>query len=166
MMSKLPIGSFNEQLYVDARLYFAIKHPLDWRRLQIPVSSPEYRADTIRWHVSDPEQQGRVAGEMLIRSTPTNAKIALTDMLSTFLADKPELQTGQVEKQELPVGNALKLLGHDKNRGRLTLAIKGQGRDFIISLDFPSNRFEELLPIFQDVVKSFAEVTPPASKAE
>lgn len=166
LMSKLPIGSFNEQLYVDARLYFAIKHPLDWERLQIPVSSPEYRPDTVRWRVNDLQHQDRGAGEMLIRSMPSNDKINLQDLLSAYLASQPELQKGQVEKLTLPSGTALKLLGHDDKHGCLTLALKGQKRDFIISLNYPSSRFDELLPTFQDIVKSFAEVIKPATETE
>lgn len=58
----------SEQLYIDARLDFAIKHPLDWQRLQIPVSSPQYRADTVRWQIKDLQSKNRGGGEMLIRS--------------------------------------------------------------------------------------------------
>lgn len=158
MMDKLPGQQINEQLYIDARLGFAIKHPLDWQRLQTPVSSPKYRADTVRWLVKD-LQQGRGSGEMLIRSHAANPELTLPDLLSCYLTEEPELSSGQVEELTLPSGPALKLLGHDDKQGRLTVAMKGKSRDFIISLDYPSSRFDELLPIFLDVVNSFTEVS-------
>lgn len=157
--------NFSEQLYIDARLDFAIQHPLDWKRLRIPVSSPQYRADTVRWRIND-VQQNRDAGEMIIRSLPSNGNKNLPDLLSAYLAAEPELKTGKVEEITLPSGPALKLLGHDDNLGRLTIVIKGQVHDFIISLASPSNRFEELLPIFQDVISSFVEVVRPTDQPE
>jgi len=164
MLGKMPGQQINEQLYVDARLGFAIKHPLDWQRLQIPVSSPEYRADTVSWQVNDLQTQNRGSGTMLIRSCPANPKAQLPDLLSSYLADQPELRAGKVEELALPSGPALKLLGHDKKQGRLTIALKGKNRDFIISLNYPSSRFDELLPVFQDIVNSFAEVAPTTGK--
>jgi hypothetical protein len=166
MMSGGPTNSFSEQLYIDARLEFAIKHPLDWERLQIPVSSPEYRTDTVRWQVKDPEGQDRGIGEMLIRSLPADPKRQLPDLLSSYLADLPELKAGQTEEIEMAVGPALKLLGHDEKQGRLTIATKGQQHDYIISLEYPSSRFDELLPIFQDIVNSFTEVLRPVDQAK
>jgi hypothetical protein len=63
-----------------------------------------------------------------------------------------------------PAGQALKMLGHDADRGRLTIALKGQQRDFIIALNFPSDRFDELLPIFDEIVASFVEIANPHTK--
>jgi hypothetical protein len=163
-MLKKNLGpNINEQLYIDARLDFAIKHPLDWQLKQVPVSSPQYRADTIRWQVKDLKQQNRGSGEMLIRSRLSNPKFDLQDLLSLYLSTEPELKSSQTEDFEHPSGPALKLLGHDDNQGRLTIALKGQKRDFIISLDCSSSRFEELLPVFQDIVSSFVEVVKPAT---
>lgn len=163
LLSKQSPQNFNEQLYIDARLGFAVKHPLDWQRLQIPVSSPQYRADTVRWRIKDPEQKNHDAGEMLIRSRPADPRVSLPDLLSSYLSSKPELKTSQVESFNHPSGPALKLLGHDDKLGRLAIALKGQKRDFIISLEFPSDHFEELLPIFQDIINTFVEVVKPAT---
>lgn len=159
MMGKLPSQEINEQLYIDARLGFAIKHPLEWHRLQIPVSSPQYRSDTVRWQVNDLQQHDRGSGEMLIRSLVTDPQMKLPDLLRNYLAEQPELQASQVEEVTLPSGPALKQLGRDGKQGRLTFALKGKDRDFIISLVYPSSRFDELLPVFQDIVNSFTEVT-------
>lgn len=161
MMDKLPAKNISEQLYIDARLHFAIKHPLRWKRLQIPVSSTEYRKDTIRWQI---QGDNRSDGEMLIRSLSASPDKDLPDLLSSYLAETPELQTSEVVPVELAAGNGLKLLGQDDQQGRLTLVIKGQARDFIISLVSPSDRFAELLPIFQDIVNSFVEVAKPATE--
>lgn len=100
---------------------------------------------------------------MLIRSLPADDNKNLPDLLSSYLAAEPELIVGKVEEITLPSGPALKLLGHDDSLGRLTIVLKGQNHDFIISLVSPSSRFDELLPIFQDVVSSFVEVVRPAA---
>lgn len=164
MTDKQESQDISEQLYIDSRLNFAIKHPLAWQRLQIPVSSTQYRADTVRWQVSDLPQKNHDAGEVLIRSLPANPKLGLQELLSSFMATQAELKTSQVEEISLASGPALKLLGHDNNHGFLTIVLKGQGRDFIISLKSPSSGFEELLPVFQDIASSFTEVVRPSER--
>ena len=92
---------------------------------------------------------------------PGDKEADLVDLLSSFLSSQPELQTGRTEPMNHPAGSALKLLGHDTVRGRLTIALKGQQNDFIISLEYPSAKFDELLPIFQEIVDSFTEIIRP-----
>ena len=161
LFSKQSSSNFKEQLYIDARLNFAIKHPLDWQHLAVPVSLPEYRADTVTWAVKDPMQENASVGTFLIRSTLVDGQKTLPDLLSDFLSTMPELKSSQVENTEYPAGKALKLLGHDTDRGRLMIALKGQQRDFIISLDFSSDRFDKILPIFEEIVASFVEIVRP-----
>ncbi len=165
-MAKQLTNEYNEQLYVDARLGFAIKHPLDWQRQQVPVSEPNYRADTVLWQIKELEQQTSGSGAMLIRSQPSAQQNQPADLLTDFLSDQPELKSGQAEPFTHPAGEGLRLLGNDDQRGRLTIAIKGSWRDFIISLDYPVNRFDELLYIFEDIVASFVEIDPAAAKAQ
>lgn len=163
-LSKRNSSNYKEQLYIDARLYFAIKHPLNWKLQTIPVSLPEYNADTITWVAVDPLQKTASVGTFQIRSEAGDENKTLPDLLSSFLATMPELNSGLVENIEHPAGAALKLVGHDDDRGRLTIAIKGQQRDFIISLDYPSNRFDDLLPVFEEIVASFVEILRPATE--
>jgi hypothetical protein len=166
ILKKVQMNEFSEQLYIDAKLNFAIKHPQNWKRVITPVSSPKYRADTVSWIVEDPLEENADGGHMLIRSLPRNKKTDLPDLLSSFLADRPELKSGQAERFQHPAGPALKFLGHDKNRGLLTIALLGLQRDFIISLDYPSTNFDDLLPVFQDIVASFTEILRPDSSPE
>jgi len=161
MMSKEPQKEYKEQLYVDARLNFALNHPLTWKRQQLPVSSPEYRADSVVWHIFDPQEKGAAFGDMLIRCTPTDPEVTLPDLLQSYLAELPEMKTGKTESFPHPVGNALKILGQAQDRSRLTIALKGQRQDFIISFDVPSSRFDELQPVFLDIIDSFIEVVHP-----
>ena len=157
-LNKIKPNEFNEQYYIDAKLNFAIKHPLNWKRIKIPVSSPEYQIDTILWQIENPHEKSSVIGNMLIQSLSHNEKTNLPDLLSHFLTGKPELTSGQAERFEHPAGSALKLLGHDVDRGRLTIALQGQQHDFIISLNYPNSQFDQLLPVFQDIVDSFTEI--------
>lgn len=46
-----------EQLYIDARHGFSINHPQSWRIVTIPVSSPDYREDTVIWEITGSEPQ-------------------------------------------------------------------------------------------------------------
>ncbi|WP_303720267.1 hypothetical protein [Malonomonas rubra] len=164
MLSRQSTNDFNEQLYIDARLNFSIKHPLNWHRLQIPVSSPQYRADTVRWEIKDLEPETRGSGIMLIRSRPADSMQQLPDLMDSYLSTVPEMKTGNMEQIELASGPALKLLDLDERLGRLTIVTKGQARDYIISFEYPSCRFEELLPIFNDTVKSLTEIVLPDPK--
>lgn len=163
MLSKQSFRSYKEQFYVSARLNFAIKHPLDWQQQLIPVASPDYRADTVVWVIKDLPQKTTGLGRFLVTSTAADAEKNLPDLLNDFLSTLPELKSKLVETIDYPAGAALKLLGHDEDRGHLTIALKGRQRDFIISLDFPSNRFDELLPIFEETVDSFVEIDSPNS---
>ncbi|WP_321390672.1 hypothetical protein [uncultured Desulfuromusa sp.] len=159
-------NEFNEQLYIDAKLNFAIKHPQNWRRVIIPVSSPQYRADTVSWIAENPHRNNDNGGHMLIRILPRNKTTDLPDLLSNYLTNMPELKSGKAEHFEHSAGPALKFLGHDKNYGLLTIAILGKKQNFIISLDYPSSRFDELLPVFQDIVDSFTEIVRPERYSE
>lgn len=159
-MKKLPQAEVKEQLYIDAGLNFAIKHPLNWQIVKIPVSSPEYKADKVFWQIDGPRQQDSIVGNMLIQRLPAE-NVSLPDRLSHFLESRPELTSGQVDSFDHSAGHALKLLGHDKDRGRLTIALRGQQQDFIISLSCLNNQFIELLPIFQDIMDSFTEIIRP-----
>ena len=157
-VNKMRFNEFSEELYIDAKLDFAIKHPSNWKRIKRPVSSPSYRSDTVIWQVENPVKPSDICGRMQIQSLIHSDKTDLPDLLSRFLTDKPELTSGQAGRFEHPAGPALRLLGHDVDHGRLTIALQGQQRDFIISLDYPNSRFDELLPVFQDIVASFTEI--------
>jgi len=158
MLGKTPLRNISEQLYIDARRDFSINHPLAWQRLQIPVSSPEFREDTARWEIKDEAPEDRGTAEMLIRSQTANPQLQPADLLSNFLSSDPGLLTGQAEEIELSAGPALSYQITDNERGRQTIALKGQTRDFIIALDSPAERFAELRPTFMKIVKSFIEV--------
>jgi hypothetical protein len=160
LMKNLPANEIEEQLYINAELNFAIQHPLDWARKVIPVSSPMYSANTIYWQIGGPTEHSSSIGRMLLQSLPSG-KDSLPDRLSHFLSEKPELRSGQTTQLKHPAGEALKLLGQDAKNRHLTLVIQGQQHDFIISLSYPKENFEELLPIFQQVVDSFSEIIRP-----
>ncbi len=166
LMKTIQPNEFNEQLYINAKLSFAIKHPLDWVITTTPVSSPNYRNDTVIWKVKNPNIKTDIVGTMLIKSNPTIKSTDLADILSSFLSNQPELTSGQAINFTHSAGNALKLVGHDIEQGRLTIALQGQLHDFIISLDYPNDKFNKLLPVFNDIVASFTEIVSaePATK--
>lgn len=162
LMEKLPKNEIEEQLYINAELNFEIQHPLDWTRKTIPVSSPIYSANTVYWQINNPADQNSSAGRMLIQSLPSG-KDSLSARLSHFLSKKPEFHSGQATQFKHSAGEALKLLGKGARNSHLTLVIQGQQHDFIISLNYPKESFDELLPIFQQVIDSFSERIRPDS---
>lgn len=166
MLSTKLKKSVSEQLYIDARHDFSIQHPLDWKLLQLPVSSPDYRSDTVRWQIPAAQKQDSDLGEMLIRSFPSTPDKELTELLNTFLEAIPETKAGQVDEITLPAGTALKYSSADENRSYLTIAIKGEVQNFIISYTYPSIWSKKLLPTFQQVVASFREVNGPADQTK
>ena len=142
-LNTLKPNEFNEQFYINAKLNFAIKHPLGWVMTATPVSSPKYRHDTIIWKVKNPNKKTNIVGTMLIKSNPTIIGTDLPDILSDFLSDQPELTSGQAIPFQHSAGKAIKLIGRDLKRGRLTIALQGKHQDFIISLDYPNNQFDK-----------------------
>lgn len=163
IMEKLPANDFEEQLYINAELNFAIKHPLNWIREITPVSSPAFKGDTVHWRIGDPADQKTTPGNMRVQSIPT-PKFSLTDQLSRFLSDKPALQSGQTSPFDHSAGEALKYSQQETHTCHLIFVIKGKQRDFIISLDYPKESCDKLLPIFNEVVDSFSEILRPASE--
>jgi len=160
ILKKLPTSNIEEQLYVDAELSFTIKHPLTWKRQSISVSSPQYRADTVHWRISDLNTEGSSAGTMVIQSTPSETT-DLHDLLNNFLTEQPEFQKKQEAEFPHTSGPALRLLGQNKNYEHLTIAIQGRQHNFIISLKAPKEHWNELLPIFDEIVNSFSEIVRP-----
>lgn len=162
LMKNLPTHEIEEQLYINAELNFAIQHPLNWNRKAIPVSSPLFVANTVHWQIGDLSEENTRLGRMLIQRFPSG-KDSLADRLSHFLSEKPELYSGQATPLKHPAGEALKLLGQDAKNSSLTLVIRGQQQDFIISMSYPKENFDELLPVFQQVIDSFSEIVRPDS---
>jgi len=161
MNSDPPTRNFKEQLYLDARLNFSIQHPLDWQRLQKPVSAIDYRPDTIVWSIQDPEKKLPGSGNMLIRALPHDPTQQLPDRLDAFLEDLRILKSQPAEPFSHPAGKAQVLRTQNDDDGWLIIAIKGQQQDYIISINFTAENFNSLLPVFLDIVGSFLEVVPP-----
>jgi len=154
--------NFKEQQYIDARLNFSIKHPLAWQRIQVPVSSIDFRPDTIIWRIQDPENNYPESGEMLIRATPATSGRKLADVLNAYLDDLQLPGVRLIKPFAHPAGKSLISEGYDEDQGWMVLALQGQHQDFIISIDFPARNFSHLLPVFLDIVGSFVELGPPA----
>lgn len=162
MFSKQVLSNRNEQFYIDARLNFAIKHPLDWELQQIPTSSPEYRADTVHWSITLP-QPDPGAAEMLILAHQGQESGELSALLDTFLAELPTLDSQPVEAFKHSAGSAIKLIGQNNNLTWLIVAVDGRQRDFIISFTCPVDNYQKLKPLFEDIVDSFVEISHPST---
>jgi len=152
-------SSFSEQLYLDARLEFALSHPLDWQRLQTPVSSPGYRADRVRWQIMD--SQKSVCGEMQVISLAADPNRLLLELLDSANPPQSEPLSGTIEHIDLPIGPALQRQAQFPEHNRLTTAVKGHGKDFIISFSYPANQAEQFRPVFAKILASFNDLSCP-----
>lgn len=158
LMSKLPVSDIQEQQYINAELGFSVKHPLEWRRQIVPVSSPQYRPDIVVWNIEN-RQTGETSGVMVVESYPAS-RISINDRLNDFLAENRDIETLESGPYPYDGGQALKHLGRDGEKTFLTVFITGRARDFMMSIQCINSDFEKSRPLFEDVIDSLAEIIP------
>ncbi len=156
-MKKQLLNDYNEQLYIDAQLGFSVKHPLEWQREPLAETAPGDHADSVRWLIGASAELSQKSSEMLIRSFPGGWHASPGELLRKWLSAEEAIQGVALSHS---VGPALQLLNKGPKTSRAIIAIEGEQRDFIIALTCPSSRLDDLLPVFNDTVKSFVEVEP------
>lgn len=159
LMSKMQGPGYEEQLYVNAGQNFTIKHPLQWSSIQVPVSSPQYQPNRTAWTTTDPTAENDLSGTMQILTFPAGIKPA-HERLNDFLATLDEKTT----EQQVPAANDketdLQYVGKSAVNGYLIAILKGKHSDYLVAFDFPVEQFDNILPVFKDVIDSFSEINP------
>ena len=151
---------YSEQLYIDARHEFAVKHPLDWQKVQFPVSDPDFLPDAVYWQIGDPKDSAQEQPQalLLIRCLPLDDNINLASRLNSNLTHQQDAALISREILTLPAGEALKQLEKTANRDVLSVIIRGSRQDFILTLNAPTMTSGRLMPIFMEILDSFIEL--------
>lgn len=160
-MKKLSTNETDEQLYINAELDFSVEYPLAWKRKIIPVSSPDYSANSHCWIIGGSTKERSDSGLMQIESLPKK-KSALAEHLKQFLSSQPQWQTEALTPINHSAGEALQVLAQDAATRYQIITIRGQRHDFIIVLSTPKDTFAQFLPVFEQVIDSFSEIQPPS----
>ena len=143
-----------EQLYFDAKLGFTLLHPLSWERLRVPVSSPEFRENSVNWKI--PTVGG--SGRMQVLAYPALANSAdLPTLLEQFLAGSPEFSREEPEELQLAGGEALAITVRRPTYSQRLFAIHGARRAYLLSFQGSTDNFAEQLPRFNRIAESFHE---------
>ncbi|PLX89807.1 MAG: hypothetical protein C0619_10495 [Desulfuromonas sp.] len=144
-----------EELYIDAKLGFTILHPLTWTKINIPLASPGYRADRLRWNLSEPNNHG----SMLIRILPqVPSAEKLTELLLQEISERPTAAEPVIEPFQHTLGEALTTTsGKDESMQR-HFAIRGQQHSYIISFSLAGRLDEDQRELFERVVSTLREL--------
>lgn len=146
--------SLDEQLYVDAEHGFTVLHPLSWKRQRLPVSSPNYRKDSITWKIPDTQEPGT----MLIRVYPeAGPSSGATDLIEAFLASRPEHSAEEAVPFKHTAGEAVSMTVYYPNHSERLYVIRGEKNVYLLSFSLNSEAFDEQLSQFDRIAKSLRE---------
>lgn len=157
LMSNLPTTDFEEQLYINAEMNFAIKHPLAWQPVLVPVSSPAYQTNRFRWTITDPTRKDALSGEMQIQAFPPGNG-TVNDRLKAYLGGQEDEIDGQSSPLDHHLEPALEFIGRSAATGYLVAVLQGRDHLFLIAFSYPLDHFDDLSPVFRDVIGSFTEI--------
>lgn len=145
----------DEQLYIDAEMGLSILHPLYWKKIQLPVSSPDYRQNTIDWEIPN----GGETGRMKIRVfTTLDSADQLTELLQDFMADKPDHSSEEMIPFQHAAGEAIVTTIYYQKHAQRLFAILGEKQTYVLSFFASSEGFVEQLPLFEEIAESLREL--------
>lgn len=145
----------DEELYINAKLGFSIILPLNWERINVPVSSPSYRKDSVNWKIPGADKKGR----MLIRTyTRLSTATELHHLLEQFLINKEQHSREETETIQHRVGKTIvTTVDYARHKERI-FAIHGSQQDFILSFFVEKKNYIEQSPTFEQVAGSLREL--------
>ncbi len=149
----------DEQLYVDAKHEFAIKHPQNWQIIYIPVSSPKYRENRVVWNISS---EGNCPGELSVVTLPKHNTGAIAQWLETESGILHITKEPQVMAYRHPIGPAKAVIWQQGCEQYQSIAISGQHHDFVVTLKYPTAQWRLIDASFHDTVDSLQEILSPA----
>ena len=142
-----------EQLYIDARRGFTINHPQSWKKILIPVSSPEFREDTVVWKLKTRNQ------EPALFSISSVAISDFSDLQQfsehTFTRMYKELDVNQNQQQK----SAVSMLLSSKDKEILYINLALRQHYYHLSLASPKIN-KQMKAIFTGITQSLQEIEP------
>ncbi len=145
----------NEQLYIDAKRGFSISHPLTWTKKTIPVSSLNFREDTVTWQVAGAASH---RAEFSVAIAPLPRCRDLGEYSKTVLGRTLPLADIRTETASHPLGKAVKGRTHRDTQDLLFTSVSSRTACYCLVLSSPSSLTTELEPIFSAVVGSLQEI--------
>lgn len=148
-------SSPKEELYIDAKLGFTVIHPLLWEKIKVPVSSPSYRRDLIRWDIPDENETGTMSVNVF---STLGSSVEVSELLEQYLEDKPEHSRNKTESVQHAAGDAVATtIKHHEYTERL-FAIIGQHNAYILSFSVRTETFDEQSSLFERIAESLREI--------
>lgn len=142
-------GQQKEEAYIDLKLSFSLVVPSSWKRLQIPVSSPAFRPNMVRWEIPGAKENDN---RMQVWYYPgETAQDALAETLSEAL----ELTQSQLKTVRYPFGSALRLEGENTQRKVLYIASHTPRHTHILAFRIDPAEYARLEPQIENVISSF-----------
>lgn len=145
----------DEQLYIDAEMGFTILHPLHWEKIQLPVSSPDYRQDTLSWEIPGAGETARMDIRVF---SEQSSEMRLEDLLQEFMLDKPEHSSEEIVPYQHVAGETIVTTIYYPEHAQRLFAILGDKQTFILSFFASSEGFVEYLSLFEKIAESFREL--------
>jgi len=143
--------------YFDAELQFAIEIPSTWRLSRSDGQAPE--SCTVHWQDATPAGNGEPAAQATVFACPATRWPTGADAMRTeLLTAHPGLTLGPREELDSSAGEAEILEGHDASRHYLVTLLPTEERGYIVILSAAVGSFEEIRPLFEEILASFEPV--------
>lgn len=145
-----------KQAYIDARLQFSISYPQSWGTSQAVPDLGSYSVDSVSWEIRNDELNDQDDLVLTVVSLPRSGVITGPDVLDEVLTDiYPNLTFTDRKNVEIPAGSAIMLTGHTPQTTFRGWSISGNKRDYLLIAVSSPEKFNEYLPLFEEVTESF-----------
>ena len=148
--NKKTSSGLDEEAYIDFKQGFSLVVPSAWKRQRIPVSSPQYQTNTVKWLINN---SGAAKDDFQVSIQDT---FSLHEYVAK-LDNDPFRLNGKISKSiQHSVGQVLRWESEDNLEKIILLAIMSQNRTYVITSKIALTRSEKLLPTIEKVFSSFA----------
>ncbi len=155
-MGDLLAGDYPEQYFSDSAEHYSVSLPLEWKREEIPVSSPAYHARTTHWRISS-NTAGKTSESRGSFSISTHKESA------EAYAMKQGQDPQQATEIKLNFATCLQFASGPEEKKRIELYC--QGRQNLFILDFALiNPDKKIFKQIDRIMDSFNEL--PLSKEQ
>lgn len=148
-------SSPKEELYIDAKLGFTIIRPLVWEKIKVPVSSPSYRQNLIRWNIPDKNETGTMSVNVFPMLSPSEE---VTELLDKYLESQPRHSENEAKSIPHAAGDALATTIEYHERTERLFAINGHRNAYILSFSVRTEMFDEQSSLFEKIAETFREI--------
>lgn len=142
-------------MHFDDSLKFSIEHPDDWKRIDKPDQDLFWPGKTQIWEGAT-QKSGPPEVEMKITSVPLFLLGESENIITEYFSTYPLFVIEKKEIINLEKGSAVAITGKERERVYWILIIDFKNSVFVLDFSTLPNRYEKYLPIFKNIVDSFA----------